>query len=388
MPSFQITDAPSRLELGNPDAGGLTPPGKATFLVRNMGPSAQVGRISVEPLEGARAEWFEITGAPATSPARIERDFVYGGNASVEVTVRPPAGAAAGNFGFRLRVASEKDPDTDFIQGPSVAFTLKPAPVVAAPTPKRVPWWVFAAGAAMVAVLGGVGAFLYLNQPGGTPVPEGLVGQPAEIAAGRVAQLPRSVKFTLARQGSGAALAVLSSTPGAGKAVASDAVVDLTVRTPDGACGSLICLFPNAEFPPEVVVALTAEGFDAKYAPALTVPDGRVKLDSARMAEIRNAQPPKPMVPLPRLGGLTVPQVQQTLSDLGLGLELASVGDGPEDGLVRRTEPEGPTQLAAGSIVKVFYRPKPCVGARCFIFRDVVIAPNVLQHYKLQPLNQ
>lgn len=377
MPSFQITDAPSRLDLGSPDAGGLTPPGKATFLVRNMGPSAQVGRISVEPLEGARSDWFEIAGAPATSPARIEHDFVYGGNQSVEVTVRPPAGAPAGDFGFRLCVASERDPDTDFVQGPSVAFTLKPAPV-ATPVPKRMPWWIFAAGAAMIAVLVGVGVFLFVLRPGGDPMPDGLVGQPAEVAAGLVAQIPRPVKFTLARQGSGAALAVLSTKPESGKGVGTDEAVELTVRTPEDACESLICLFPNAEFPPEVVVALTTEGFDAKYAPALTVPDGRVRLDSVKMAEIKNAAPPQPMVPLPRMGGLTFTQAQQTLTDLGLGMEPSTVADGPEDGLVRRTEPEGPIQLAAGSIVKVFYRPAPCVG-RCLNLTDIRIAPHVLQ---------
>ncbi len=385
MPSFQITEAPSRLELGNPDAGGLTPPGKATFLVRNMGPAAQVGRISVEPLEGARADWFQIAGAPATSPGRTERDFVYGGNQSVEVTVRPPAGAPAGNFGFRLRVASESDPDTDYVQGPSVAFTLKPAPV-APPPARRIPWWIFAAAAALTAALVGVGVFLFVMRTPATPVPAGLVSQPAEIAAFRVAEIPRPVRFTLSRQGTGVALSVLSTQPAEGEGVDEDAVVDLTVRSPDGPCASLICMFPGAEFPPDVVSALSAEGFDARFAPALTVVESRVQLDAAKLSDIKNAQSPAAMVRLPRLTGLTVTQVKQTLSDLGLGMELNTVTDGPEDDVVRRTEPQAPTNIAEGQIVKVFYRPKPCTSPRCLKIDRVLIAPKVMDKFELRTI--
>lgn len=387
MPSFQITEAPSRLEMGAPDASGVTPPAKATFLVRNMAPSAQVGRITVEPLEGARPEWFEIAGAPATSPGKIERDFVYGGNHAIDVTVRPPANAPAGNYGFRLRVAAEGDPDADFVQGPAVAFAL--TAVAAPPAPKkRVPWWIFAAAAAMVAVLVGVGAFMFMRPPA-TPVPEGLVGQRAEVAAATVVStINRGVSFALTRDGEGEPLAVLSTDPRAGAGVDEDEIVELTALTPAGSCDSLICRFPDARFPPAAVTALAAEGFDVKYAPALSIADGQVLVDTAKLAEIKNAAPPVPMVRLPRLAGMTVSQVQQTLSDLGLGMELSSVTEGPEDGLVRRTVPEGPTELPAGSIVQVVYRSQPCTGIRCFVVRDLVVAPRFMDGVNMQRLQQ
>ncbi|MDO5371488.1 PASTA domain-containing protein [Paracoccus sp. (in: a-proteobacteria)] len=387
MPSFQITEAPSRLEMGAPDAGGVTPPAKATFLVRNMAPSAQVGRITVEPLDGARPEWFEIAGAPATSPGKIERDFVYGGNQSVEVTVRPPPNAPAGNHGFRLRVAAESDPDADFVQGPAVAFTLTAAPAAPAPK-KKIPWWIFAAAAAMVVLLAGVGAFMFMRPPA-TPVPEGLVGQRAEVAAATVVSaIDRPVSFRLTREGTGEPLAVLSTRPREGADVDKDEAVELTALTPPGSCDSLICRFPDARFPPAAVTALAAEGFDVKYAPALSIVDGAVRVDAARLEEIRNAAPPVPTVRLPRLAGLTVGQAQQQLADLGLGINLTTVTDGPEDGLVRRSAPEGPADIPAGSIVQVFYRSQPCIGRRCLFLQDMVVAPRFMDGAIMQRLPQ
>ena len=111
-------------------------------------------------------------------------------------------------------------------------------------------------------------------------------------------------------------------------------------------------------------------------------------MDTAKLAEIKNAAPPVPMVRLPRLAGMTVSQVQQTLSDLGLGMELSSVTEGPEDGLVRRTVPEGPTELPAGSIVQVIYRSQPCTGIRCFVVRDLVVAPRFMDGVNMQRLQQ
>lgn len=387
MPSFQITEAPSRLEMGAPDASGVTPPAKATFLVRNMAPSAQVGRITVEPLDGARPEWFEIAGAPATSPGKIERDFVYGGNQSVEVTLRPPPNAPAGNHGFRLRVAAESDPDADFVQGPAVAFTLTAAPVAPAPK-KKIPWWIFAAAAAMVVLLAGVGAFMFMRAPA-TPVPEGLVGQRAENAASAVVEaIDRGVTFALSREGTGEPLTVISTRPAAGSGVDEDELVALTVRIPDGPCDSLICRFPDARFPSATVKALAPLGFDVKYAPALTVAQGEVRVDAARIEEIRNAAPPVPVVRMPRLAGLTVDQARQQLADLGLGMNLTSVTDGPEDGRVHRTAPEGPTELPAGSIVQVFYRSEPCIGRRCLFLQDMVVAPKFMDGVIMQRLPQ
>lgn len=154
MPSFEFADSPTRLDLALA-AGGGEQTGGIHATLRNNSSRRQAVRIRVEPLGGARAEWFTIAGAAPTSPLEIEQDIDAGSTLTVNVTARIPPGAPGGSHGFRLRVTSEEFPDTDFAEGPAVAFD------VAAPKPADVqkpkfPWWAVAAAVTLVLVVGSV----------------------------------------------------------------------------------------------------------------------------------------------------------------------------------------------------------------------------------------
>lgn len=301
MTSFQISDAPVRLELQPPGPDGRVPPGKVRFTVRNMGPRAQSGRIRIEPANGADPGWLALGGAPATSPAEIERDFEYGGTHEVEALIHPPAGVASGSHGFRLRVVAVDDPDVDVTLGPVVAFTL---PEPAAPPKKermRVPRWAIAVAAVMVLAVVGAGAWFVLRPGQSGPAMDNFVGQDAGAAAIILASIGSDVRFVIDGSGPGAALSVLSHQPAHGRALPTTEPATLTVKAPTGACTSLICQFPNADFPAEVLLALGATGFDARFAPALSRSGNTIVLDQTRLAQLtRPADTPTRPVRCPR----------------------------------------------------------------------------------------
>ena len=377
MPTFQISDAPTRLDMQPPGADGTIPPGKVGFTVRNMGPRAQTGRIRIEPQSGADPSWFAITGAPDTSPAEVEKEFDFGGNEAVEVTVRPPKGAPAGKYGFQLKVTAEQDPDTDFVTGPTVAFDLAAPPVVDAPK-KSFPWWILAVAAVLILVVGGTVAFFVMRGGGKDLAEMPDVGtQRAEAAAMQVATVGHGVTFATVRESGATELTVLRTDPKAGKKLAKAANATLTIQAPNAACSSLVCSFPGAVFPADVITTLVAEGFDVKYAPALSVADGVVALDVAKLDAIKNAAPPAPQVTLPDLTGKSVADAVTLLGGLGLGVAYNKVASGSANGLVQRTDPAGPVRLEQGSTVALFYNPVPCSGLRCNIFDriDVIEGP-------------
>lgn len=388
MPSFQISDAPTQLQMQPAGADGVIPPAKVSFTLRNMGARAQTGRIRVEPQSGADAAWFAITGAPATSPAEIEKEFAFGGNEAIEVTVAPPKGAPAGKYGLRLKVAAEEDPDTDFAEGPTVGFDLAAPPVVVTPH-KPFPWWIVAVAAVLVLVAAGVGGFFIWKGMGSDrPVMPEVAAMRAELAALEVALAGNGVTFQTTREGEGNPLEVVSSDPKAGKKLKEETVVDLTIKAPGGACNSLVCAFPGAIFPASVISTLVAEGFDMKYAPALSVENNIVTVDDALLNQIKNAAPPLPLVNLPPLHNIHVNQAQAILAELGLGVSLNYVSDGNPNGIVQRSEPGGPIRIEKGTTVALFYNPEPCRGFFCgqvweFQSEPMILAPSVLRQMQL-----
>ncbi|WP_284163246.1 PASTA domain-containing protein [Frigidibacter sp. SD6-1] len=374
MPTFQISDAPTRLDMQPPGADGTIPPGKVGFTVRNMGPRAQTGRIRIEPQNGAEPGWFAITGAPDTSPSEVEKEFDFGGNEAVEVTVRPPKGAPAGKYGFQLKVTAEQDPDTDFVVGPTVAFDLAAPPVIDAPK-KPFPWWILAVAAVLILVVGGAVTFFVMRGGGGKELalmPD-VATQRAEAAAMEVANVGHGVSFATVRESGAAELTVLRTEPKSGKKLAEGSNATLTIQAPNAACSSLVCSFPGAVFPADVITTLVAEGFDVKYAPALSVADGVVALDSARLDQIKNAAPPMPQVNLPDLRGKSVADAVSLLGGLGLGVSYNTVKSGKADGIIQRSDPAGPVRLEQGSTVAIFYNPLPCTGIRCGVIDRIEI---------------
>jgi len=395
MPTFQISDAATRVDLAPPGPDGVIPPAKVTFTVRNMGPRAQTGRIKVEPQNGADPAWFEISGAPATSAAELEKEFDYAGNEAIDVTVKLPAGAKAGKYGFQLRVTAEQDPDTDYVLGTAVAFDVSAAPVAVKP-PTKFPWAIVAVAAVvLLAIVGGGVTWLLMRDKGTAIVMPELAKDPAEVAAFKVASLQADpkpdIKFALVRDaGDAADLTVLNSSPAAGKSLPKKGgAVELTLQAPTGACNSLVCMFPGAAFPTEVITTLVAEGFDVKYAAALSVAEGRVVLDEAHLQEIKNAAPPKKLVKVPDVTSLNISKAISIIGSADLGVETQLDTTGAADGLVRSMNPGPNTEVEKGTSIVLVYRPLPrkdpvpCIRVSCVDFGDIILQEKPI---KLSPL--
>ena len=383
MTSFQISDAPTKIEMAKPAEDGSFTPGKVTFTVRNMGPRAQTGRIKVEPQSGAEPSWFAITGAPDTSPAELEKEFDFGGNEAIEVNVKPPKGAKAGSYGLQVRVTAEQDPDTDFVLSPVVAFQLE-APPVKPVTTSGFPWWIVAVAAVLVIAIG-VGAFFVIKNLGGGAkiVMPDLKGQDVQTAAVLATSLMQTekgkdpvptshnVSFVVVNDATAPALTVLTTNPGAEEKVEADQAVVLTISAPSGACASLLCMFPSAIFPADVIQALSVLNFDGKYAEALSKDGNMLVLDAAKVAEIKNRQPPVPTLTIPNLAGVDFNQAIGILGTVGFAAQSKATTEGAQNHTVLRTEPPAGATLKKGEVVTVIYtRPKvildPCIRVGCF----------------------
>lgn len=168
MPSFEFADSPPHLALTAGADGQQA--GNTHITLRNTTARRQTARIGIEPLGAAKPAWFTINSAPATSPLEIEEDIDAGGTLTVEVTVKVPPKTPPGTESFRLRATAEASPDTDFTEGPAIAFEIAATPEPPEPAKKAFPWWVVAvAGVLVVAVLGAVTYLLRPRGPDPTP---------------------------------------------------------------------------------------------------------------------------------------------------------------------------------------------------------------------------
>jgi hypothetical protein len=146
LASFTITAASQKVGL---DSSGTA---SAAFTVTNTSGSAIKGRLIVTPNDPAKPEWLSLQGEPL-------RDFAPSAAEQVTVALKLPPAAPPGDYSFRLDAVAEDNPDEDFTEGPSVAFT------VAAPAPKKkpFPWWIIVVA---VVVLIGIGVVIWLLAKG------------------------------------------------------------------------------------------------------------------------------------------------------------------------------------------------------------------------------
>jgi hypothetical protein len=105
--------------------------------------------VAAEP---AGAHWFTISG-------EAEREFALGETESYTVRVQVPPDVAAGTYSVRCDAVAEAQPQEVFTIGPTVALAVH-APA----QPRKFPWWIIAAAAGLVAV---VGVVLFVVTRGG-----------------------------------------------------------------------------------------------------------------------------------------------------------------------------------------------------------------------------
>jgi hypothetical protein len=129
--------------------------GEIAFTVSNT--TGKAFRVSLRALAGdAAAEgWISIKGPP---------DRLLSAEATEQVTVAVaiPKNTKQSTFDVRLRVASELDPDETWAESQGVRVQI-PEP---GDKPKTFPWWIAAAVVAVLAITGGVIAFLMTRKAG------------------------------------------------------------------------------------------------------------------------------------------------------------------------------------------------------------------------------
>ncbi|WP_316204483.1 PAN domain-containing protein [Bradyrhizobium sp. SZCCHNS3051] len=170
MTSFEFADCPTSVTLQTSVRDGKAVQGGTLLLtLRNRTGRAANGRISIRPGAGNKPAWFAIDGAPSTNPGERDVDLDGNATASVKVAIVVPPDGAAGNYIFAVRVAAENDPDNDFVDSPSVAFTVSPSAPPAKAPQQKFPWWAVAVAAALVIVLGSGAAWWAMRDRGMPP---------------------------------------------------------------------------------------------------------------------------------------------------------------------------------------------------------------------------
>jgi len=156
MPSFEIPDGPATVKLDSGPPGAKAPrTGSVVFSVTNKTAAPLAGRLGVQVAGGSKADWFTIDG-------ERERNFAPGETQTAAIRVAVPADVAPGDYNFRLRVVSVKDPDNDHTAGP-----VATARVAGAAAPKPVtPVWPFIVAAIVVLLIAGAAIWWFVIRPG------------------------------------------------------------------------------------------------------------------------------------------------------------------------------------------------------------------------------
>jgi hypothetical protein len=172
MPNlFAMTAAPDKLKT---ETGSAT----TSITVTNSTSRPLRGVVKVKPLGNTQAQWLKIDG-------ETERDFPAGGTHQFTVIFNKPKTAPtpaatqpAESFQFRVDAISATNPDEDFTEGPVVTVEI---PEVVVKPKTKVPWWVWLIiGLVVLAIIGGIVAFL-LNRKGDEKPPDNPTPTPTPI---------------------------------------------------------------------------------------------------------------------------------------------------------------------------------------------------------------
>lgn len=156
MPSFEIPDGPTTVELKRSGAGGPAT-GSVVFNVTNKSGEDRDGRLSVIPSGNAKAAWFTVDG-------NRERSFAPGETQTATIRISAPDGVAAGDYPFRLRAVAVDDPDNDHAEGP-VTTAKVPASAPAEPR-KGLPAWLWILiGLLVLSAIAAAAYFAFRSKP-------------------------------------------------------------------------------------------------------------------------------------------------------------------------------------------------------------------------------
>lgn len=189
--------------------------GEATFTVTDATGRPVRGLAKVKALGDAKQQWLTLEG-------ESERDFVGRGTQQFTVTVNIPPDVPPGKYGFRLDIASAKNPDEDFTEGPTVT-----AEVTKVEPPRPKPYWIIPV--ALMVLVAAIGIVIWATRSSKVKVPA-VEGQTVEAAQEDLKKA--GLKVDVANVGSpdpAKAGLVKSASPKPGAEVKPDSTVTLEV---------------------------------------------------------------------------------------------------------------------------------------------------------------
>ena len=194
---FSITTATNKFTL---DAAQR---GEVTVTVSNATERRLQGRAQLEAGGGAKVDWFRLEGE-ATRTLNVAESAQY------TIKVAAPPGTPAGDYTVRLNMIGVANPDEEFSEGPTVAFSLKQAtPAVA--VKKGFPWWIIIVIVGVLVVGGVIFGVNQMRQPAAAPpAPTPALDQTATAEA-VTAEQTAAAQATMAAQATATAEAGLSA---------------------------------------------------------------------------------------------------------------------------------------------------------------------------------
>jgi hypothetical protein len=211
--SFAVTTASTTPQL---DASRR---GEVTFTVTNTTDRPVRGQIAVTPQNATLATWLTLAG-------NNERDFSPNSTQQATVQIAVPPDVPAGSYPFRLDIASARNPETDYTEGPTVVFGV-PVPLPP-PPPPPFRWWIPAAAVAVVLI--GV-AIWWFTRPSLVEVP---AVQGATLPAAIEKMGERQLLIQVTGDQSQLNASVVGTTPQAGEKVKKWTTVTIMMPGPPG----------------------------------------------------------------------------------------------------------------------------------------------------------
>ena len=150
MPTFEIPDGPTSVDLQRPSDPNSTAPveAAAVYNVTNKSSDSAGGKLDVNAIDPTRREWFTIEGDQ-------ERTFSAGETQTANVKIKIPADVAEGDYQFQLLAAWTGDTDNDVAKGPMTTAKLGGKPVPKPPSR----WWIWLIVALVALIALGVGGY-------------------------------------------------------------------------------------------------------------------------------------------------------------------------------------------------------------------------------------
>jgi beta-lactam-binding protein with PASTA domain len=194
---------------------------EVVFTVSNASGRPINARGRIAAADPAQKAWFKLLDEP-------ERKLKVDETTQYKVKISVPPNAAAGSYKLQFDVV-EVDNEESFTEGSPVGFQVKGA---AAPTPKKFPWWIVAAAAGVLVLVGG-GIGIWMAMSGGdSGKMADLVGKELDEAIKWINDEGLHVNLVADRQNPKDANHVRSQDPKAGEKVTKDETIVSLVYEP------------------------------------------------------------------------------------------------------------------------------------------------------------